>query len=565
MIGPAYLLRPRALGLRNRWTMAEPGERAVYAFFLALGALFWIGLFAGMVYGLGTFHQVEVFGPLITRKLMELLLLSLFAMLIFSNVVTGLSSFYLSEDLELILSLPISPPVFFYTRLIETLAQSSWAMLMFGVPVFLAYGIVNDAGWAYYVALTVVIPAYLAIPAAAGAAIASILVTAFPARRVRELLAVLGILFLVALFILLRLLEPEQLVNAQNFESVAAAVARLQAPIPLLAPPRWASEVLDALVRQRAMPWQQLGLLLSGGVASMGCSRWLTARLFADGWTRSQEARAARFARSDVLDAVLRFATRPLPRPLAAIVTRDVKIFVRDPAQWSQLFLLLSLIIIYLFSVNALPTDVVRGPYMQSFKNALAFLNLGAAGFVMASIAARFQFAVVSGEGRAFWMVRSAPLDAERYLWAKALPGMVPMLVVGETLIVASNVLLDSPATLTAVGAFTALGLAFGISGIAMGMGAMYPDFKVDNVARAAAGPAGMLFMVVALVLVAIVVSLEIVPVWFLLRADFEHGSLGDGEAALAGALFAAVAAVCAVATVWPIRRAAKGLWARNL
>ena len=227
--------------------------------------------------------------------------------------------------------------------------------------------------------------------------------------------------------------------------------------------------------------------------------------------------------------------------------------------------LLFSLIVIYLFSVNALPTDVVRGPYMQSFKNGLAFLNLGTAGFVMASIAARFQFAVVSGEGRAFWIMRSAPISAERYLVAKGIPGMLPMLVVGETLIVASNVLLSSPVALTLVGAFTALGLAFGISGIAMGMGATYPDFKVPNVARAAAGPAAMLFMVVALVLVVLVVALEILPVWFMLRADFQGSSLGDREAAIAAACFGAVAAVCLAATILPVRRAAKGLWERNL
>ncbi|MCB9741753.1 MAG: hypothetical protein H6741_02495 [Alphaproteobacteria bacterium] len=565
MRGPAYLLRPRLTGARNRWSRAEPKERLAYGVFGALGVLFWIGLFAGLTFGLGKFYEVEIFGPLITTKLMELLLLSLFAMLLFSNVVTGLSSFYLSEDLELLLSLPISKANFFYTRLAETLGQSSWAMLMFGVPVFIAYGVVCHASWVYYACLLVVVPAYLAMPAAFGAGLSTLLVTTFPARRVRELMAVMGILALVAIFILLRVMQPERLVNAQDFESVAAAVAQLQAPSPALFPPRWAAEVLDAAVRQRPMPWLQLGLLVSGAVGSVGVARWLTTRLYADGWARSQEARAARLARSKLLDAALGVLTRPLPPKMAAIVVKDVKFFIRDPSQWSQLFLLFSLIVIYLFSVNALPTDVVRGPYMQSFKNGLAFLNLGTAGFVMASIAARFQFAVVSGEGRAFWIMRSAPISAERYLVAKGIPGMLPMLVVGETLIVASNVLLSSPVALTLVGAFTALGLAFGISGIAMGMGATYPDFKVPNVARAAAGPAAMLFMVVALVLVVLVVALEILPVWFMLRADFQGSSLGDREAAIAAACFGAVAAVCLAATILPVRRAAKGLWERNL
>lgn len=564
-MGPIALLEPRFRGLRNRWLRAPQGQRGRDALFVLGGLGFWVALFVGLVVGLGVFYEVEVFGPLITRKLMELLLLSLFAMLLFSNVVTALSSFYLSEDLELLLSLPIPAPVFYYTRLLETLAQSSVAMLFFGVPVFLAYGIVAEASWTYYLLLLVVIPAFLTIPAAIGAAVSSMLVTTFPARRVREVLVVVGLAFLVVLFILLRLLKPEQLVNPQEFDNLAVYLAGLQAPVPPLLPPRWAAEVLDAAVREKPLPWPQLGLLVTGAVGVAGLSRWYTMRVFADGWTKSQEARAARLAGSRGLDAALSAVLRPLPAPYRAVVVKDLKIFIRDPSQWSQLFLLVSLIVIYLYSVNALPTDIVRGPYMQSFKNGLAFLNLGTAGFVMASIAARFQFAVVSGEGRAFWILRSSPLDAERYLWAKAIPGMVPMLVVGEVLIVFSNVLLDSPVALTVVGAMTAFGLAFGISGISMGMGAIYPDFKVDNVARAGASAEAMLCMVVSLGLVAAVVLLLIAPVWFLLRADFSGASLTDFEAGVSAVCFAVAMGMCAVATFWPPRYAANGLWARNL
>lgn len=563
-VGISYLLRPRWQGLLNQWKTATGREKGAYAFFLFLGLAFWVGLFAGLILLVGAFFEVEVFGPLLTGKLLEILLLSLFGMLCFSNIVTALSSFYLSDDLELLLSLPISRPVFFYARFQDTVAQSSWMMGFFGLPVFLAYGIVQGAGPIYYLLLLIVIPAFVAIPATFGVLVATLLVNVFPARRTREALALMGVLFVVGIFILLRVVKPERLVNAQDFESLAAYVAELQTPVPELFPPRWAADVLLAALSNRTVPLIELGLLLTGAVAAVGFTRQVLRRYYDSGWTRSQEAAPARLARSAALDWTLAIATRFLPRDMVPIVVKDVKSFFRDPAQWSQLFLLGSLIVIYLFSVQALPTDMISSRYLRVWKNALAFLNLGMAGFVMAGIAVRFQFTAVSGEGRAFWMIRTAPVDPVRYLWAKALPGLMPMLFVGVTLIVASNIILETPPAIMAIGAYTAVLLAFGISGIAMGMGATWPDFKADNAARAASGPAGILFMVASLCLVAVVLLLLAPPVVFILGSQLSDIPFTTLQQGVTVACVAGAGVACAAATVLPIRRAAPKLWANT-
>ena len=59
--------------------------------------------------------------------------------------------------------------------------------------------------------------------------------------------------------------------------------------------------------------------------------------------------------------------------------------------------------------------DLDRIPYMSGFvKNFYAFLNLGLAGFVMATVAVRFVFPAVSAEGAAFWIIRTAPISLSR-------------------------------------------------------------------------------------------------------------------------------------------------------
>jgi ABC-2 type transport system permease protein len=565
LILPTTLMWPRLRGLRNTWRQAGGRNRAAYAVFGLMGLAFWIGLFWFLHFVIGGFYAVEVFGPLLTRKLLEILLISLFMMLCFSNVVTALSTFYLSADLELLLALPIPRPVLHYSRLGETALQSSWMMAMFGLPVFLAYGMVYQAPWHYYALLAVVMPAFVIIPVALGVVVASMLVNVFPARRTREFMAMAGVLAVVALFVFLRLLRPERFTDARAFDSLAAYVAEIQTPMPTLFPPTWASEVLVGSLQGQAMPWLSLGMLVLGALAVVAAGRWITAKLYIQGWSKSQEARAARGAQAAWMSLLVRWSHRVLPVSWRPIVTKDLRSFFRDPSQWSQVFLLGSLIVVYLFSINAIPMDQFRGPWALALRRALAYLNLGMAGFVMAGVAIRFQFAAVSGEGRAYWVIRSGPVKPLDFLWAKSLLGLVPMLVVGEILAVVSTILLGAGAYLTVMAGGTALFLAVALGGIATAMGAMYPKFDADNASKVATGPAGVLFMVIALTLVGVVLALEAYPVYVWLRSQALEQPVTMGSWAISGALLASAATLCVLAGMLPMRRAARILWSRGL
>ena len=565
MGGIARLLAPRLRGLHNRWRRSSGSMRTISVFFLLFGLAFWIGLFVLMYWLIGAFHEVEVFGPILTRKLMELLLMGMFGLLCFSNTVTGLSTFYLSDDLELVLSLPVPRWQFHFARLLDTMAQSSWMIVVFGLPVFLAYGLHYGAGVEYYALLALVLPCFVAIPVSIGVVVASMLVTFFPARKVRELLVFAGVLALVFVVVMLRMFKPERLVDASNFESVAAYVAELQAPVPVLMPPAWASEVIIDGLQGRPLSMVTLGLLVTGAVAITGVGRWITSAMYDSGRSRSQEAREARLAKSGWLDAVLGVFTRPLSGHQAAIVIKDVKTFIRDPGQWSQLLLVGSIVVICLVSVAALPVDVVRGPWMGTFRNVLAFAVLGLVGFVMAALAARFQFTAVSLEGWAWWVVRSSPITAREYMWAKLLPGLVPMILVGELLAIASTWILGAGPFLMVVAGGTAFFLALGISGIAVGMGASFPDFKVDTAARAASGPAGVLFMVVSLCLVFAVIAIEAYPVYVVLASGVKERAITQGQWGGIAACFAGAALLCIHALRWPMQVGAKRLWNREL
>jgi ABC-2 type transport system permease protein len=559
------MLWPRFATARNAWRRGSRGEKVSWALLTGLGLLLWAGLFGLAAWVIRGFYGVEVFGPIITRTLLELLVAGFFPLLTFSNVVMSLSTFYLSDDLDLVRSLPVTRQTFHFARLAESMFRSSWMAVFFGLPLVVAYGLAYEADWVFVFAVAAVIPGFVAIPAGAGLLVSSLLVRFFPARRIRDATVLLGIGLIVSLFLVLRVLRPERLADEGGFESVAAYVASLQDPVPLLLPPRWITDVVLASLTDKPLPWLSIGLLWTGAISALAISRWVTTAVYDEGCDLAQEARVARLAGAAWMDAPLRLLAAPLHPRVRPFVVKDVKSFVRDPAQWSQLILVCAVVAIALVSATYFPRDVIRGQGAVFVTNIVAFASHGMVGFILATVATRFQFPAVSGEARSFWLVRTAPIEAEHFLWAKLWPALPLLLILGEALAIPATLVFGAQPFTVAVGAYAAVGLSFGISGIAVGMGAIYPDFKAENAAKVASGPTAMLFMVFALLLVAGVMLLEAGAVGVYLRALWQKRPLSGLDYALIAASLGGIAALCATATILPIKKGAASLWSREL
>jgi ABC-2 type transport system permease protein len=189
------------------------------------------------------------------------------------------------------------------------------------------------------------------------------------------------------------------------------------------------------------------------------------------------------------------------------LLVKDVKVFLRDTTQWSQLLLLVALALVYLYNFKVL--DLERIPYMSGMvKNAYAFVNLAMAAFVLSAVAVRFVFPAVSAEGAAFWIVRTSPVSMRAFLWSKFWTGLVPVLVMAEALTVVSNEFLGAVPFLKVVGACAIFFMTFGLVGLAAGMGARYPRFGAENVTQVAGSYGGIAFMVLAVVFIVVEIGL---------------------------------------------------------
>jgi ABC-2 type transport system permease protein len=542
-----HLLVPKWLTARAR-SVSDRKGRGVRAVVLGVvAAVFWAFIFVTLYKLLAYFRGVPEIGPLLAGKLLGLMLVSFLSILLLSNIITALSSFFLARDLDLLVSGPVDWLRLYGAKLIETIIASSWMVALMAIPVFAAYGTVYHGGWVFGLFAAAVFVPFLVIPAVAGSAITLLLVNIFPARRTRDILSVVAVVTAAGIVLLFRLVRPEQLARPEGFRSLVDFVAVLRTPASPLLPSEWVQHSVMGLLGENP-DWLAVYMLWSTAAAFVVLGALLHRALYISGFSKAQES-AQRWARSGIVSRAVMRLLRPLSVLRRELIMKEMRVFFRDTTQWSQLILLAVLVVVYVFNIKFLP---LRGDGVTMFLiNIVPFLNLVLAGFVLASIAARFIFPGVSLEGRTLWLLRSSPMSMRDLLWAKYWVGTAPLLVLALAIVGVTDYLLKVSGFMFLVSTFTIAMMTFAISGLAIGFGTVFPQFETENAAQIPTSFGGLLFMMASVGVIGGVVILEARPVYGFLTARLYGTDLDPVEMVLG---FGAAIALCALATIVPIR-----------
>jgi ABC-2 type transport system permease protein len=535
-----YLLLPAFWASRNRARRREKGDLTRGLLFGAVGIGVMGALFFGAFWVTWQAATYAELGDYLIRIGLSWLFLTFLSFLAFSGVVASLSTFFLSDDLRLILVSPVAAHRVFYARFSRTVVQAGWMVVVFLLPVLAGVATAKCASPAFVVTAALTVVPFVVIPVAFGSAITLLLVNVFPARRARDILMLMGLLFAVSLVVLLRFLQPERLLRVESMPEVTDFFATLQSPITPMLPSFWAGEALFAGL-QGGRDWLHVAALWTTAAATVLAVAWAFDRWHFTGFSKAQEARKARFTQWRVLDVWT--SVLPLSTVRRHLLVKDLKIFLRDVSQWSQLLLLLALMLVYLYNFRVLDLD--RIPYMSGvLKNMYAFLNLAMAGFVMATVTVRFVFPAVSAEGAAFWIIRTAPISLRDFLWSKFWTGLVPVLILTEILIVTGNELLGVDPFLKRMSAVAIVFMAFALVGLGTGLGARYPRFAADNPSQVAGSYGGVAFMIVAVLYILVMIVLLGWPSMTYLFTQFRRIRLTNLQQVMMVVSFASAAAL---------------------
>lgn len=548
------LWKPRLLSFQNnRLSGKARDHRARLYLFSLVGLLFWMGIF-GVFYRVLTYFQgVEGFGDILANRLLFMVIMTFFTLLVFSGIIIVLSKLYLSRDLMLVHSLPVSTVEIFLARWTESAFDSSWMVLLYSLPVFLSYGAVYKTGPLFYSVVLLSMAALCII--ASGISVLAVMLAAviLPAGKLRTVFVFFGIAVILLLVVTIRIMRPEQLVNPEQFLSAALYLQSLQTTGSPWLPTTWVYDAIQGSLKGYAGDVAlNVALAWSFALTLVFINARIAGAIYFPGFSRAQTTAERLFPSSRPGHGWPRLFSL-FPSAVRAFAIKEIRTFFRDQTQWPQIFLICALIVVYLYNFSVLPLDKtpIKTIYLQ---NLFAFLNMGLATFVLTAIAARFVFPAVSMEGDAFWIVRSSPVSIRTFLWIKFFVYYVPLVILAEILIVLSNILLQVTPFMMGLSVGTVFCVVPGVVAMGVGLGAIYPDFHSENPAQSVTSFGGLLYMILCAGFIVAIIVLEAGPVYSMFMTDVRGESFSLRQWLWMCASFAIVLILCILAVIFPMK-----------
>ncbi|HOT26879.1 MAG TPA: hypothetical protein PLU72_01745 [Candidatus Ozemobacteraceae bacterium] len=496
-------------------------------------------------------------GGLLVSKLLEMLYLALFIMIVFSSVIAAFSSFYLDDEIRLLMSSPIPSARIFWSRFVLMVGESSWMAAAFFLPVFLAFATAAQAPlWAYLI-YPLYIFFFLLAPNLVGGLLALSLATLFPIRQMRKVFQFLSVMVLAAMVFFFRYMEPEKLLNPSYFGSVSNYILNLQNPLTKIGPSAWmhtATRTLfegDPLVSLR----QLLPLLTLLGIG-LFIMHVLARSFYRRSWQISLEAVENQVLGLEWLRRVLIIPLRFASPEFRVIGQKEITVFFRDPAIFSQIFMMAAIIFVYGYNLTILPLKDLPSLYSGEINDTMVYFNGPFIGFIMAAVAMRFVYPSISMEGRAFWAVKASPVPASRLLQVKFILYLVPMMALGLLLCFISNrIFAVTTSYLFLISFLNVFMMSIVITGLAIGLGTVFARFDADNPLKISGSFGGFVFMISCALYVMNLLVLEAYPMFRMYFYRY-YPIAGTGSRLLILLSFVLLIFCSALWTIVPLMRA---------
>ncbi|MDB6171343.1 MAG: hypothetical protein JWL59_654 [Chthoniobacteraceae bacterium] len=477
-----------------------------------LGAGYWI-----FKAGLGYLYHFPLVGSLLSQRILFLVFGFFFMMLAFSNLIIGYSTLFKNRETQWFLSLPISHRNIYQWKFCEALAISSWALIFLSAPMMIAYGRVHSVSPEFYPQVAMVFLPFVVIPALAGSWGILCFVRIMARRNVKRIGLLISAAILLWLIFGLKPVTELDSANTQEVVTFDKLLHNTRLSLHPLLPSAWLTRSVLAWSEGLATQgYFYFLLLLSNAMLGLLLGFEVVGRCFYESWTISLSSRAERFqrkseakrlrgARHSWLERACHFFLSP---PAAALVVKDVRLFWRDPAQWIQFMVFFGLLCIYVLNVRNVAFDF-KNPFWDTL---ISYLNLSASSLTLSTLTTRFVFPQFSLEGRRIWILGLSPMGLPKVLLQKFWLSCLTAMVITVSLMATSSTLLHLPWSkrLFFMGSVALMSAA--LSGLAVGLGALFPNFKEENPSKIVSSFGGTLCLILSFVYIALFVGLASIP-----------------------------------------------------
>jgi ABC-2 type transport system permease protein len=512
---PAPLILLLRVNLLTHWrrlkTVSERSRLLTAVISLFIGGYLVLAyvLFKKGLWFLGQFYG---FGTILTERLIYLLFAFLFVLLLISNLVISFTNLFRNRETAYLLTMPIPTGTIFQWKFIESTLLASWAFVFLIAPLLAAFGLSRGVPWHFYPATLISVGLFIVLPGVLGSFLA-VTIARFMDRRAFQVLTVTALLVLMAGLVVW--FRPEPVPAGESTETRVVSVLERTLyrtkfsefgflPSQWLSASvlQWADGALSAagfqllVLLSYALFFGMLALTRMGGmfyeatsaVQSRGSVfvRWK--------WFHWLKARHADSPYAiGLADRLVGLIPRLSPE-VHAILVKDFRMFWRDTAQWAQSLMLFGLLAVYIFNLRHF-SQQLSNPF---WIHLVSFLNLGACSLNLATLTTRFVYPQFSLEGKRLWVVGMAPLGLVQVVKTKYWFANVASLIVTLFLITMSCYMLELSFSRTLYFAGAIAVMTMTLTGLAVGLGALYPNFKEENPSKIVSGFGGTFCLVLS-------------------------------------------------------------------
>jgi len=511
---------------RDRGGLPVAARAAYYLTGLAFAAFSgFLGYFAGqLVTAPGTpFALAE---GLVPGLLFTLLLLGL----LFTGFNQALAALFLSGDLERLLVAPVDSKAVMTAKLLGRLPSMTIILLALSAPALLTYGIGTGMGASYYAGGTVLLLVSPLFGLSVGALIAMLLVRVLPPRRLKEHLGavyiVLGMLLAVGIQVP-RLMGDGEQIDPQSAQALAGVFDTIgQLPLPSM----WAGRGLVELGHgQVSLALGGIAVYLMITVGLFAVTALLADRLYLSGWLRMQ---SSGMARRGFEEGAGLFGSSSLDATLAF---KDWLLRLRDSRQVATLFSGVLVAAFFAFIVLRPNRDDGLLSLSQSagaFPGPAWFSALVSPGVIVSGVVlfagwGMFNRAAINAlalEGRAFNVLKAAPVSARQVLASKILGVVVPYSIVVSLLLVAGRFLVAYSLLWMPYAWLCLLIMGYGLLTVSTSIGSIYVRLDWEDPRRMTTQKAGLYNLIGTVTYGLVTGVIALIP--YLLAATAPAGTL---------------------------------------
>lgn len=444
--------------LRHIWITGGIKNVIILAMASVVGLIF-LYFLSRSALALGSVVSPDVVGPVLSLVFfVALITICLF------GIPQVFKQLYSATDLQLLFTLPIATRKIFFVKYVQTFFGLPGIVGIVMLVLLTAFGIGSGYGWSYYPVLFLTVAAITVMAVSLAFLINLGLVQILPAKRIKEMMTVLGILLMVLIYAGIQIptltgglhLSPQNLTSWQG--------------LPVWLPTTFAADGIGLAAQGKTMAWLPTLIIVLMAVFMAFLASSLVERGFRRGWIRMSEGEGKKVKSK-------KQSRQPLHHPVIFVGIKEWHSLRRDVREWMMLLPML-VFMLFPFVGNLLTGDasVLRERPLISWIVVQAGFS-----FLFGIFSGVLTSASVGREGKAAWIMRILPLSGRQVALGKFWISWLLPLVLICLLEVGFGILFLWPWPYILAGIALLGVLTLGINGMALWIGTLAPRYNPNN------------------------------------------------------------------------------------